>query len=410
MKHHIFLLMFLLSVTSAALGSDRLTADSTTVYFHQSRINIDPSYMANGLRLDSVFVRPADRWRLRGVSVSGAASPEGTVKFNQYLSEKRAQAIFGTFDAHGFLTDSVTTQFSFIGRDWKGLWQVVQNDSLVPSRSQVISLLSRIVAGEVSNPLATLKALDGGKPYRYMYRHIFPSLRKSTIVLEYAYPRPAVMPVLPLSAPEVLVTPPDFTLPYHTSVKAHKPFYMALKTNLLYDVALLPNLGAEFYIGHDWSLTADWMYGWWDRDASHFWWRAYGGTLGARRWFGRKAEEKPLTGHHIGAFAGIVTYDFELGGTGYMGGLPGRTLWDRCNFICGIEYGYSLPVARRLNLDFSVALGYLGGKVIKYEPRDDFYEWKSVRNFRWFGPTKIEIALVWLIGRGNCNKQKGGTL
>ncbi|MCD8273384.1 MAG: DUF3575 domain-containing protein, partial [Alistipes sp.] len=26
----------------------------------------------------------------------------------------------------------------------------------------------------------------------------------------------------------------------------------------------------------------------------------------------------------------------------------------------------------------------------------------------WFGPTKAEISLVWLLGRGNYNEKKGG--
>ena len=404
MKHPVLSLSLLLSIGLTAFAADRSTTDSTTVYFRQSHINIDTAYMGNGHCLDSVFSRKADRWRLRAVSVSGAASPEGSESFNRYLSRHRAGAIFDTFDSHGFLTDSVSTSFSYLGSDWDGLREMVRLDSLVPSRERVLQLLSLIADGEVSDPLARLKALDGGEPYRYMYHNLFPSLRRSTIVLDYAYPLPEILPPGPLPEPEVTVAPPAFSLPFEIPGRARKPFYMALKTNLLYDAALLPNIGAEFYIGRNWSLTADWMYGWWDRDSSHYYWRAYGGTLGARRWFGRRAKEKPLTGHHLGAFAGIVTYDFELGGTGYMGGRPRGTLWDRRNIICGIEYGYSLPIGRRLNLDFSIALGYLGGKVIKYKPRDHFYEWESVRNFRWFGPTKLEVALVWLIGHGNTNK------
>ncbi|MDE6270392.1 MAG: DUF3575 domain-containing protein, partial [Muribaculaceae bacterium] len=187
-----------------------------------------------------------------------------------------------------------------------------------------------------------------------------------------------------------------------------KPFYMALKTNMLYDALLLPNVGAEFYVGRGWSVTADWMYGWWDVDRTHYYWRAYGGWAGVRRWFGRRAAEKPLTGHHVGVFAGAVTYDFELGGQGIMGGLPHGTLWDRCNFTAGVEYGYSLPVARRLNIDFSIAFGYIGGKYLKYVPRDNFYVWQSTHRLNWFGPVKAEVSLVWLIGCGNYNAAKGG--
>lgn len=152
------------------------------------------------------------------------------------------------------------------------------------------------------------------------------------------------------------------------------------------------------------------MYGWWDIDRTHYYWRAYGGTLGARRWFGKAARRKPLTGHHVGVYAGIVTYDFELGGRGYMGGKPHGTLWDRFNVVAGVEYGYSLPVSRRLNIDFSIGIGYLGGTYYEYVPKDRYYIWQSTHRLRWFGPTKAEISLVWLVGRGNYNSRKGETL
>ena len=102
-----------------------------------------------------------------------------------------------------------------------------------------------------------------------------------------------------------------------------QPFYWALKTNLLYDVALVPNMGAEFYVGKNWSVGANWMYAWWKNDHAGKYWRIYGGDIYARRWFGKKAEEKPLTGHHVGVYAQMLTYDFCLGNRGYMGGTPG---------------------------------------------------------------------------------------
>ncbi len=80
--------------------------------------------------------------------------------------------------------------------------------------------------------------------------------------------------------------------------------------------------------------------------ARHWYWRAYGGDIAIRKWWGKAAGEKPLTGHHIGIYGQIFTYDFETGGRGYMGGKPGGTLWDKMNYIVGAEYGYSLPIAR----------------------------------------------------------------
>lgn len=33
-----------------------------------------------------------------------------------------------------------------------------------------------------------------------------------------------------------------------------KPFYMGLKTNLVYDALLVPNIGVEFALGKGWTL------------------------------------------------------------------------------------------------------------------------------------------------------------
>lgn len=393
--------------------------DSVKVHFHVSDTRIDRDYNGNGASLDSIFHKLetdsllyGPTHRLRAVKVTGAASPEGSVQFNKYLSEKRADAIFNEFRRKGLISDSITS-FKYIGRDWRGLQKEVASDNNVPFQEDVLSLLEIINSSNPpDHPLEKLKSLHGGTPYRYLLTELFPDLRASRLTVEYERLFPAMrIPDLPLESPEVIteLNGKIETLPIVLgSVKECRPFYMSLKTNMLYDALLLPNIGAEFYVGKNISLIADWMYSWWDRDRTHYYWRAYGGNIGARWWFGRPAHEKPLTGHHLGIFAGAVTYDFELGKGGIMGGIPRGTLWDRCNFISGIEYGYSLPVARRLNIDFSIALGYMGGKYLKYEPKYGFYIWQSTHRLHWFGPTKAEISLVWLIGCDNWNRRKGG--
>jgi len=192
-----------------------------------------------------------------------------------------------------------------------------------------------------------------------------------------------------------------------TSVQ--KQLYMSVRTNMLYDFLAVPNVGAEFYLGQNWSVSANWMYGWWGKRSRHRYWRVYGGDIVVRRWFGHKAEEKPLTGHHLGLYGQIFTYDVEWGNKGYMGGKQGSTLWKEPNYAVGIEYGYSLPIARRLNIDFTIGMGYWGGKYYEYSPIDGHFVWQSTKQRSWFGPTKAEISLVWLIGNGNFNVWKGNT-
>lgn len=41
-----------------------------------------------------------------------------------------------------------------------------------------------------------------------------------------------------------------------------KPLYLNVKTNMLYDALLIPNIGLEVDLGKRWSIAANWMYGW----------------------------------------------------------------------------------------------------------------------------------------------------
>ena len=179
-----------------------------------------------------------------------------------------------------------------------------------------------------------------------------------------------------------------------------RPFYMSVSTNMLFDALTIPNIGAEFHIAKNWTVAANWHYAWWRSDAKHLYWRTYGGNMSVRKYFGKLAKEKPLTGHHLGVYGQMITYDLELGGRGYLA--------DRWSWAAGLEYGYSLPVARRLNIEFTLGAGYHWGKYAEYLPIDGHYVWQSTKRRRYIGPTKCEISLVWLLGCGNWNKEKGG--
>lgn len=401
--------------------------DSVKIYFRQGKIELDPEFRNNRKSLnriaDSLRTSYADSvYRLQKILVVGGASPEGSVKLNKWLSEKRAGVLFDYLSRYGTLPDSLKTT-DFIGRDWNGLIRLVENDPEVPYREETLALLREIAGGAWGDAsshgdhLERLRQLREGVPYYYMYKLLFPELRASRLYLWYEKVwNPTALVPQPKTETEVLVPQTDTAFVRDTVIVRDTvylpaqcpPFYMNIRTNMLYDALLVPNIGVEFYIGKDWSVVANWMYGWWKRDHSHWYWRAYGGDIALRKWFGKAAKEKPLTGHHLGIYGQMFTYDFETGGKGYMGGKPGGTLWDKMNWAAGVEYGYSLPVARRLNIDFTIGVGYWGGTYHEYKPVDGCYVWQSTKQRHWFGPTKAEVSLVWLIGRGNYNKEKGG--
>ena len=417
MKKFIILLFLLQGFCAIA----RSECDSVRIYFRQGYSVLEPELHGNREILkritDSLRTYAGPSGRLRRIEVTGGASPEGSVPLNRRLSEKRAKALLDQLSHDGGIPDSLLS-FTFLGRDWNGLIRLVENDPDVPCREAALELLHDIAercrGGEKTEDdnTARLAHFKEGEPYRYMYRKLFPELRATQLCLRYettpvrqqpiaagvSFPKPAMRASTPVPAPAFAGQTP----------RTRKPFYMAVKTNMLYDAIAVPNIGVEFYAGRRWSVGANWMYAWWKTDRKHWYWRTYGGELNLRKWFGKRAQEKPLQGHHLGIYGQLLTYDFETGGRGYIGGKPGGSLWDKANWGAGIEYGYSLPVGRRLNLDFSVGAGYLRGEYWEYVSHEECYVWQATKRLRWFGPTKAEVSLVWLIGRGNYNNRKGG--
>ena len=139
------------------------------------------------------------------------------------------------------------------------------------------------------------------------------------------------------------------------------------------------------------------MHAWWSNSCTHRYWRIYGGDIELRRFIGRCSSGGTFIGHHIGPYFSILSYDIQRGRNhnGYQS--------DNLTYAAGICYGYSLPVARHFNIDFSLGLGYQWGKYKKHRPIDDHDVWQSTHNRRWLGPTRLSISLVWLL-----NTRKGG--
>ena len=172
----------------------------------------------------------------------------------------------------------------------------------------------------------------------------------------------------------------------------------AIRSNLLTDIALIPNIGVTIPLGSRWAADISWSYAWWSNDNRHRYWRTYGGNIEARVYLGNRDGKNRLEGHHLGIYGQMLTYDFEFGGKGYM-----APKWSAGG---GIAYGFTLPFTPRLSLDFTLGIGYIGGRQYRYTPVGDRYVWQSTRNVNYVGPTRCEVSLVWLIGKSNVNPSK----
>lgn len=392
------------------------SSDSLEVFFRQGYSNWDPNLKNNEQRVKEFVERfeilrqDPIMERIASIQIISGASPEGPWALNQRLSINRAKCVRNVLAQYIDLPDSVVVVDSR-GVNWQGLEAMVAASDM-QYRDEVLDIIRNTPELDQSRGYnyelrkKTLERLHGGRPYAYMYRNFFPPLRSFFLKIAVDWkkyeqikqevqilPTDITLKVDPMPRPEMPPMPYVLTPP-----KELPPFYMAIKTNMLYDLAITPNIGVEFYLGNNYAITGNWMYAWWKNHHAHWWHRIYGGDLEVRRYFGALAEEKPLQGWHVGIYGGIVTYDFEWGKRGYLG--------DRWSYGGGVSLGYSMPFKRRFNIDFTLGIGYLGGEYKEYLPFDDCYVWQATKQRNWIGPTKLEVSLVWLIGRGNYNKGK----
>lgn len=289
--------------------------------------------------------------------------------------------------------------------DWDHLYQLVAK-SQCPERDRALNIITSVpttIANQkVDNTRKLhLQELANGEAYRYMMEHIFPDMRNTAITISYN-----LKPVANDKPDDqhAIEDSPQLSYVLHGQTeykeKDDRNFVFAVKTNMLYDAGMTPNLGIEFYVAPNVSLSANWMYAWWKKDRTSFYWRTYGGDVEARYYIGNREARSERTydrafkGHHVGLYGSLTTYDYEFGGNGQQ-----AAKW---NYGGGIAYGYSLGITPRLNIDFGLGLGCLYGKYHKYEPsaidNDDYYK-ISTHQRRYWGPTKAEISLVWKLGR-----------
>ena len=400
----------------------------TTIYFRPGYSLLELSYRDNAANMKALTqgiqtIKGNPCVQLQHIRILSAASPEGNSALNKRVAKRRGERLRDYLKETLVLPDSIFT-VSSAGEDWQGLASLIAREK-TPWRNKALQIIRHTPEWVTRNGKVVdgrkrqLQNLDGGKAWKYMLDNHFYTLRTGAVVvcevktlaaestpsaaearLEQARPESASQQ----PASQSPSSPPFPAIPsqVHPSSESQPPpvaSYLALKSNLLYDALLVPNLSLEASIGSGWTLGAGGMFAWWSKDAKHRYWRIYGGDLEIRKYFGTLSKSKPLQGHHLGIYGDFLTYDFEFGAKGYQ---------SKATYAAGIKYGYSHPIANRLNLDFALGIGYLHSNYKTYVPRDGCYVYQETKKQKWLGPTQAEISLVWLLGKGNSNKKKGG--
>ena len=151
------------------------------VHFHVNKANIDTTYRENKATLHRILdliaqVNADTLSEVKKVRIIGLASPEGPVKFNQKLSEKRALALKDYLFDNGAELDEDAIELIAGGEAWADLLDVIAESDL-EGRDELLEQLRN--AEDPNNREVLLRRHNRGKSYRYLVQSVFADQRNS---------------------------------------------------------------------------------------------------------------------------------------------------------------------------------------------------------------------------------------
>ncbi len=411
----LFLVLLCLPTYSQVCNESEQKLERVEIFFDLSSCFVDPSIEGNRESIERLgsLLDQLQRDSLVTISeirINSFASPVGGYHSNEKITQNRTNAIYDYLTQTTSVPDSIISK-KHSGIDWKRLTTCVE-ESDMHYRDEVLYILNNIPEETwrrvkpsdkwqtlVDSRIKHLMDLESGHPYHYIAENFFPQLRRGSVVVVYFRaaqpsinePEVAFEPTIeelnqsePTSAP--IPTVEDKQVQEESQVK------FAVKTNLLYDMFLMPNVELEIPIYQRFSVTGELVFPWWVTNDNGYALQMLSGQVEGRYWFGDRELKPQLTGWFAGLYAGGGLYDLQWRDNGYQG---------EFYIAAGLSGGYAHTINKSgsLRMEYSLGLGYLNTEYRYYEGMQDnkYLVWQHDGRYTWIGPTKAKVSLVWLI-------------
>lgn len=336
---------------------------------------------------------------LARIWVKGSASPEGPLNWNQKLGQYRADALVDYISRETGL-DRSRFRICNLGEDWNSLTCVLANKKDFPNKERILQILSSETDNEVRKQ--KIRELDGGKTWRRLIDELFPPLRNARLAIVYSYPKlgpvaPGITlktaPVISLDLHDLPLPDPIF-IPECDIVKGSN-WKIAAKTNLLFDAALVANLGVEISPWTHWSLDIP------------VWYSPYNitSTRNIRllavqpevRWWAKEA----MAGHFVGLHTHVAGFNIALNNHARYQD-PNHALWG-----LGLSYGYAMSLGKseHWGLEFTLGAGFAKYRYDAYRNWSNGPKFKSGSDCYW-GITRAGVTLSYKWDLSHRNKKK----
>lgn len=155
--------------------------------FPVNKFVILPEFMNNKKELTSIHgmfdkIQNDRNLTVTQISIEGFASPEGPLKFNEQLSQKRADAL-KTYLTTNEKVPANLYKVTFGGENWDGLVKALEASSM-KDKETFLNIIQK-TTDDVRRK-KEIMSVGGGAPYRMMLKEIYPGLRKVNCKIDYS--------------------------------------------------------------------------------------------------------------------------------------------------------------------------------------------------------------------------------
>jgi len=394
-------------------SSDSVSENSISIDFRINRWDIDSAYSDNARNLHNLHrlldeVRTDPLLSLDSLKVSAYASPDGPLLKNLELSRRRAVSLRNYLHDRCGVPDSLVS-FGESSVSW-GMFRDFLAASDYTWRDDALRILS---IGSDSSSVDNTRRMNrlknlagkgaGDDVWSVLCRDIFPRLRCAyvvTTILTERQPEPEMIPAAPAdtTAAAVFEEPADTITETSASqiiVKRRGCDRFAIKTNAVYLAAGVTNIGGEIAVADHWSVDLPIVY------SPYTFARDYRMRFlyiqpEVRFWL-----DRPLKGHFFGAHLHFGIANISLDDDNRYQTPDGF-------YGAGISYGYSLPVAKRWSIEFTIGAGYF------FTEYDTYYNigvrrgmrYEKGRTLNYWGIDKVGINIVYRFGDRSDNRKE----
>lgn len=181
---------------------------SARLEYRRDSYAVLPEYRTNRAELDSVqhslaLVKDNPNLTITGIYITGYASPEGSMTYNERLSQRRAQTFADYVRQHNRELKKELWHVAWKGEDWDGFRRQVEQASGWEKRQDVLQMLEGC-EGSQDDCEKHIRASLSREDYQYLLDELYAPLRRNDYRIEYT-----VRNFTPEEARQMLETRPD---------------------------------------------------------------------------------------------------------------------------------------------------------------------------------------------------------